>query len=89
MAAGGENRWPYLGRNRWPLTGATEPGFSPPNGEESRFCRIVMTDLLPRPPELERVLLVNGVSVALGETTREVRERQGLPAGGLRERSEQ
>jgi hypothetical protein len=20
MAAGGENRWPYLGRNRWPLT---------------------------------------------------------------------
>ena len=21
MAAGGENRWPYLGRNRWPLTG--------------------------------------------------------------------
>jgi hypothetical protein len=22
MAAGGENRWPYLGRNRWPLTGA-------------------------------------------------------------------
>jgi hypothetical protein len=24
MAAGGENRWPYLGRNRWPLTG--KPG---------------------------------------------------------------
>ncbi len=20
MAAGGENRWPYMGRNRWPLT---------------------------------------------------------------------
>ena len=23
MAAGGENRWPYLGRNRWPLTSVT------------------------------------------------------------------
>jgi hypothetical protein len=32
---------------------------------------------------------VNGVSVALDETTREVSERQVLPAGGLRERIEQ
>jgi tetraacyldisaccharide-1-P 4'-kinase len=34
-------------------------------------------------------LLVNGVSVALDETAREVSERQVLPAGGLRERFEQ
>jgi hypothetical protein len=27
MAAGGENRWPYLGRNRWPLTHESSPGF--------------------------------------------------------------
>ena len=33
--------------------------------------------------------LVNGVSVALDETAREVSERQVLPAGGLRERFEQ
>jgi tetraacyldisaccharide-1-P 4'-kinase len=32
---------------------------------------------------------VNGVSVALDETAREVSERQVLPAGGLRERIEQ
>jgi tetraacyldisaccharide-1-P 4'-kinase len=32
---------------------------------------------------------VNGVSVALDETAREVSERQVLPAGGLRERFEQ
>jgi hypothetical protein len=25
MAAGGENRWPYLGRNRWPLTASSLP----------------------------------------------------------------
>jgi hypothetical protein len=25
MAAGGENRWPYLGRNRWPLTRGQSP----------------------------------------------------------------
>ena len=31
------------------------------------------------------MLLVNGVSVALDETAREVSERQVLPAGGLRE----
>jgi tetraacyldisaccharide-1-P 4'-kinase len=31
---------------------------------------------------------VNGVSVALDETAREVSERQILPAGGLRERIE-
>ena len=24
MAAGGEDRWPRLGRNRWPLTGGSE-----------------------------------------------------------------
>jgi hypothetical protein len=35
------------------------------------------------------VLLVNGVPVAVDETAREVGERQGLPAGGLRERFEQ
>jgi hypothetical protein len=34
-------------------------------------------------------MLVNGVSVALDETAREVSERQVLPAGGLRERIEQ
>ena len=33
--------------------------------------------------------VVNGVSVALDETAREVSERQVLPAGGLRERFEQ
>jgi len=33
-------------------------------------------------------MLVNGVSVALDETAREVSERQVLPAGGLRERFE-
>jgi hypothetical protein len=32
---------------------------------------------------------VNGVSVALDETARQVNERQVLPAGGLRERIEQ
>lgn len=32
---------------------------------------------------------MNGVSVALDETAREVSERQVLPAGGLRERIEQ
>jgi len=32
---------------------------------------------------------VNGVSVALDETAREVDERQVLPAGGLREGFEQ
>ena len=36
-----------------------------------------------------RVLLVNGVSVALDETAREVSERQVLPGEGLRERFEQ
>jgi hypothetical protein len=36
-----------------------------------------------------RVLVVNGVSVALDETAREVSERQVLPSGGLRERFEQ
>ena len=34
-------------------------------------------------------MLVNGVPVAVDETAREVNERQGLPAGGLRERFEQ
>ena len=32
---------------------------------------------------------MNGVSVAMDETTREVSERQVMPAGGLRERIEQ
>jgi hypothetical protein len=32
---------------------------------------------------------MNGVSVAVDETTREVSERQKLPGGGLRERIEQ
>ena len=40
-------------------------------------------------PESGQALLVNGVSVALDETAREVSERQVLPAGGLRESFEQ
>ena len=40
-------------------------------------------------PRSGQALLVNGVSVALDETAREVSERQVLPAGGLRERFEQ
>ena len=41
------------------------------------------------PAKSGRTLVVNGVSVALDETAREVSERQVLPAGGLRERFEQ
>ena len=50
-----------------------------------------MTDLPTKTPQMRAVLalLVNGVSVALDETAREVSERQVLPAGGLRERIEQ
>ncbi len=38
MAAGGENRWPYLGRNRWPLTS---------NIYLHRLDRFVETVLMP------------------------------------------
>ncbi len=48
-----------------------------------------MNDLLPGPPQVRAGPAVNGVSVALDETAREVSERQVLPAGGLRERFEQ
>jgi hypothetical protein len=41
------------------------------------------------PRKSGQVLRVNGVSVALDETAREVDERQVLPAGGLREGFEQ
>jgi len=53
------------------------------------------TSLIGPPPvqdprESERVLLfVNGASVAVDETTREVNERHGLPRRSLRERFEQ
>ena len=48
-----------------------------------------MTDSYRDPCNLGRVLFVNGVSVALDETAREVSERQVLPAEGPRERIEQ
>ena len=43
-----------------------------------------MTDLPTKTPQMRAVLvlLVNGVSVALDETAREVSERQVLPGGG-------
>lgn len=40
-------------------------------------------------PESGQALRVNGVSVAMDETAREVNERQVLPSGGPRERFEQ
>ena len=41
------------------------------------------------PAKSGQTLVVNGASVALDETAREVSERQVLPAGGLRKRLEQ
>ena len=37
MAAGGENRWPYLGRNRWPLTSLWGPAGEIPAGYPAGF----------------------------------------------------
>jgi hypothetical protein len=42
-----------------------------------------------RTPEWDESFFVNGVSVAVDETAREVSERQVLPGGGLREKFEQ
>ena len=54
------------------------PGFARLGATES----MVMTAPPPRPPKSGQALLVNGVSVALDETAREVSERQVLARRG-------
>jgi hypothetical protein len=55
MAAGGENRWPYLGRNRWPLTlGApVRLCVSQRDGEATRIDLDQPTSFFSQIPELQ------------------------------------
>jgi hypothetical protein len=44
MAAGGENRWPYLGRNRWPLTRDLDTAIEQTPDEERRSKLLTLRD---------------------------------------------